>query len=275
MSEGKICFSACTVQEFIPRMFSPTKWQGTSLHAITKGDTSGRFSASSTDSALYERGAPVSKDECLPDEGREVLGLDIADEHVKGINRWKDKAPSSNGIRLAHAEALCKSRRPRKHNEYTVRASLPASLDKALSAPRLNKLQFRVLCELQQQEALNQRQTAEAAREIQQKDAVIHQKVAEIELMRTEAMLKDRTAKLLFVRGLLNVRGVLEWLEEDNAPMYFLDAKASRSEVWQAIWLARATNKQEQKDKKLHLDITRSISTCQQPCSWQQKPDCA
>ncbi len=34
--------------------------------------------------------------------------------------------------------------------------------------------------------------------------------------MRTEAMVMDRSVKLLFAKGLLNFKGVTEWLAEDN-----------------------------------------------------------
>lgn len=59
-----------------------------------------------------------------------------------------------------------------------VNVCVPASLDQALSAQRINNLQVRALCELQQQ-------AAEAALKIQQLDAQIQQLDAQIELMRT------------------------------------------------------------------------------------------
>ena len=73
-----------------------------------------------------------------------------------------------------------------------LRAQLSAPLDEALSAKRVNKQQIRALCELQQEQARSQ------------------QLAAEIQLMRTQAMLRDRSVKLLFAKGLLNVRGVIE-----------------------------------------------------------------
>ena len=85
--------------------------------------------------------------------------------------------------------------------------------------------------------------------------------------MRTEAMLRDRPFKLLFAKGLLNVRGVIEWLAEGNSPKYFIGSDPGRGKVWEAILadpvhqdleqcLVRATGKQKQKDKNLHRDIS-------------------
>ena len=111
---------------------------------------------------------------------------------------------------------------------------LPASLDQALSAQRINKPQVRALCELQQQ-------GAEAVLKTQQLDAQIQQRDAQIELMRTDAFLSDRISKLLFARGLLNVRGVLELLQEESAPEYHLQLQ-QRTGIWQAI-LADPVNK--------------------------------
>ena len=89
----------------------------------------------------------------------------------------------------------------------------------------------------------------------------------ENQLMRTEAMLRDRPFKLLFAKGLLNVRGVIEWLAEGNSPKYFIGSDPGRGKVWEAILadpvhqdleqcLVRATGKQKQKDKNLHRDIS-------------------
>ena len=89
---------------------------------------------------------------------------------------------------------------------------LPASLDQALSAQRINKPQVRALYELQQQGAEAVLKIQQLDAQIQQRDAQIQQRDAQTELMRTDAMLSDRTSKLLFARGLLNVRGVLELL---------------------------------------------------------------
>lgn len=151
-----------------------------------------------------------------------------------------------------------KSARRKTQPAHVAHVQLPASLDQALSAPRLNKLQLRALCELQQQEA-------EAALGLKQQALQLQQKEAEIEFLRTDMMLRDRTSKLLFSRGLLSVKGVLEWLEEEHAPKYGLQTN-QKTEIWQAILadpvhkrlvtcLVRATSKQRQKDKLLHLDI--------------------
>lgn len=80
-------------------------------------------------------------------------------------------------------------------------------------------------------------------------------------------MLRDRSVKLLSANGLLNVRGVIEWLEEDSLPMYFSNSNPGRDQVWEAILadpvhqdlkqcLVRATGKHKQKEEKLHLDIS-------------------
>ena len=147
-----------------------------------------------------------------------------------------------------------------RRQQSAPRAQLPASLDEALSAKRINKQQIRALCELQQEQARSQQQAAADALALQEKEA-------QIQLMRTEAMLTDRSVKLLFAQGLLNVRGVIEWLAEDNSSKYFIGTDPSRGKVWEAILadpahqdlercLVRATGKQKQKDKKLHLDIS-------------------
>ncbi len=158
----------------------------------------------------------------------------------------------------------------RRRHQSAPRAQLSAPLDEALSAKRVNKQQIRALCELQQEKAsasLALQQEQGRSQQLAAADALALQaKEAEIQLMRTKAMLRDRSVKLLFAEGLLNVRGVIEWLAEDNLPMYFSDSDPGRSKVWEAILadpihhhleqcLVRATGKQKQKDKKLHLDI--------------------
>ena len=169
---------------------------------------------------------------------------------------------------------MCRTRR----HQTSPRAQLPASLDEALSAKRINKQQIRALCELQQaqasaalelqqEQARSQQQAAADALALQQEQALSQQKGAQIQLLRKEAMLTDRSVKLLFAQGLLNVRGVIEWLAEDNSSKYFIGTDPSRGKVWEAILadpahqdlercLVRATGKQKQKDKKLPLDIS-------------------
>lgn len=164
-----------------------------------------------------------------------------------------------------------------RRHQSAPRAQLSAPLDEALSAKRVNKQQIRALCELQQEkasaslalqqeQARSQQLAAADALALHQEQARSQQLAAEIQLMRTKAMLRDRSVKLLFAKGLLNVRGVIEWLAEDNLPMYFSGSDPGRSKVWEAILadpihhhleqcLVRATGKQNQKDKKLHLDI--------------------
>ena len=184
---------------------------------------------------------------------------------------------------------------------HVAHVQLPASLDQALSAPRLNKLQLRALCELQQQEAeaalelqqqkaVSRLNAAEAALELQQQALQLQQqalqlqqKEAEIELLRTDMMLQDRTSKLLFARGLLNVSGVLEWLEKEHAPKYGLQPN-QKTEIWQAILsdpvhkrlvtcLVRATSKQKQKDKLLHLDIRETYAHASNHVHGKKSPD--
>lgn len=161
-------------------------------------------------------------------------------------------------------------RSSRNRCSCVVNVQLPPSLDQALSARRINRPQVRALCELQQQEAEAALKIQQREAQIQERDAQIQQRDAQIELMRTDAMLTDRTAKLLFARGLLNVRGVLEWLEEEYAPKYSLQLQ-QKTEIWQAILadpvnkdlescLVRATNKQKQNDKKIHLDIKETYA---------------
>lgn len=164
-----------------------------------------------------------------------------------------------------------------RRHQSAPRAQLSAPLDEALSAKRVNKQQIRALCELQQEKAIaslalqqeqarSQQLAAADALALHQEQARSQQLAAEIQVMRTKAMLRDRSVKLLFAKGLLNVRGVIEWLAEDNLPMYFSGSDPGRSKVWEAILadpihhhleqcLVRATGKQKQKDKKLHFDI--------------------
>ena len=145
----------------------------------------------------------------------------------------------------------------RRRHQSAPRAQLSAPLDEALSAKRVNEQQIRALCELQQEKAsaslaLQQEQTRsqqlaaadalalhqEQARSQQQAAAdalALQEKEAQIQLTRTKAMLRDRSVKLLFAKGLLNVRGVIEWLAEDNLPMYFSGSDPGRSKVWEAI----------------------------------------
>ena len=177
----------------------------------------------------------------------------------------------------------------RRHDQSAPRAQLSAPLVEALSAKRVNRQQSRALCELQQEQASaslalqqeqarRQQQAAANALAIQQEQArsqqqaaanalALQQQKAKIQLMRTEAMLKDRSVKLLFPKGLLNVRGVIEWLAEDNIYLYFSGSDPGLGKVWEAILadpahheleqcLVLATGKQKQKDKKLHLDIS-------------------
>ena len=148
----------------------------------------------------------------------------------------------------------------RRHDQSSPRAQLPAPLDEALSAKRVNRQQIRALCELQQEQA-------SAILALQQEQARSQHLAAEIQLMRTEAMLKDRNVKLLFAKGLLNVRGVIDWLADDNIYLYFSGSDPGRGKIWEAMLadsahhelehcLVLATGKQKQKDKKLHLDIS-------------------
>ncbi len=181
---------------------------------------------------------------------------------------------STYHIRRWSPQIVCKTRR----HQSAPRAQLSASLDEALLAKRINKQQIRALCELQQEQARSQQQAAADALALQQEQArsqqqaaadawALQQKEAQIQLMRTQAMLRDRSVKLLFAKGLLNVRGVIEWLAEDNSPIYFSGSDPGRGKVWEAILadpihqdleqcLVRATGKHKQKDKKLHLDIS-------------------
>ena len=87
---------------------------------------------------------------------------------------------------------------------------------------------IRALCELQQEQARSQQQAA--------RNALALQKLtAEIQLMRTTAMLKDRRVKLLFAKGLLNVRGVIDWLADDNMYLSFSGSDPGRGKIWEAI----------------------------------------
>ncbi len=147
-----------------------------------------------------------------------------------------------------------------KRRQSATCAQLSASLDEALSAKRINKQHIRALCELQQEQARSQQQAAADALTLQQQKA-------ENQLLRTEAMLRDRSVKLLFAKGLLNVRGVIDWIAEDTSFKYFISSDPGRGKVWEAILadpihqdleqcLVRATGNQKQKDKKLHLEIS-------------------
>lgn len=153
----------------------------------------------------------------------------------------------------------------RDRSLHVVNVQLPPSLDQALSAKRVNKPQLRALCELQQLQAELQQKQPE--KELLRAEAALkgEQHYLETQLLRMDAMLKDRTSKLLFARGLLNATGVLEWLEEEYAPKYGISLH-QKTEIWQAILadpinkdletcLVRATGKQKQKNKQLHFDI--------------------
>ena len=146
--------------------------------------------------------------------------------------------------------------RDRPRSLCVVNVRMPAWLDEALSARRVNKLQIRSLCEMQQQEAeaaLRLQQTqAEAALRLQQTQAeaalkeasaalILQQTQAEAALKsqkqdselkheRIDRMLASRTSKYLYARDLLNVRGVLEWLEEEYGPRYSLQLNQKTEE---------------------------------------------
>lgn len=156
-----------------------------------------------------------------------------------------------------------------------VNVQLPASLDQALSARRVNKLQIRALCELQQAQAEAALRQAEDALKIQQKEA-------ENENLRTNAMLSDRTSKLLFARGLLNVRGVLEWLEEEHGPKYGLQS-TQKTEIWKALLsdpvnknlvacLERATSKRK-RTTELHSVIRETYDHASNHVHGKKSPD--
>ncbi len=130
----------------------------------------------------------------------------------------------------------------------------------ASSALALQQERASAALALQQEQAWSQQQAAADA-------LALHQQKKENQLMRTEAMLRDRSVKLLFAKGLLNVRGAIEWLAEDNSPKYFIGSDPGWGKVWEAILadpvhqdleqcLVRATGKQKQKDKNLHRDIS-------------------
>ena len=174
-----------------------------------------------------------------------------------------------------------------------VNVQLPASLDQALSARRVNKLQIRALCEQQQQEAdaalkLQQAQAeaalrqAEDALKLQKKDADIQQKDADMELMRTDTMLTSMTLKHLFARGLLNVTGVLEWLEEEYGPKYGLQLN-QKTEIWKAILsdpvnkklvacLERATSKRKE-GTELHSAVREPYDHASNHVHGKKSPD--
>lgn len=91
----------------------------------------------------------------------------------------------------------------------------------------------------------------------------LQQKQAQNQPMRTQAVLRDRSVKLMLAKGLLNVRGVLA---EDNSPIHFSVSDPGRGTVWKAILAHRihqgsnlACLQQQAsrsgKTKNLHLDI--------------------
>ena len=105
---------------------------------------------------------------------------------------------------------------------------------------------------------------------------------AKIELMRTDSMLTDRTSKLLFARGLLNVRGVLEWLEEEYGPKYGLQLN-QKTDIWKAILsdpvqsdlvacLERATNKRK-KGTELHSAVRQTYDHASNHVHGKKSPD--
>ena len=159
----------------------------------------------------------------------------------------------------------------RSLDQSAPRAQLPAPLDEALAAKRVNRQEIRALCELQQEQASATLALQQIQARRQQQAAAnalaLQQQKAEIQLMRTEVMLRDRNVKLLFAKGLLNVRGVIDWLADDNIYLYFSGSDPGRGKVWEAMLadsahhelehcLVLATGKQKQKDKKLHLEIS-------------------
>ncbi len=120
-------------------------------------------------------------------------------------------------------------------------SALPLSLETALSQ-RTNKALLRSICEdaFQLQEERCQRQNE-----------------------RLENMLKERTGQLLFTRGLLNVRGVLEYLEDECRVSHIFEKDPSRQEIWAQILqesgkeslvacLLRANDKLKRKSTKPH-----------------------
>lgn len=87
---------------------------------------------------------------------------------------------------------------------------------------------------------------------------------------RLDNLLQKRSAELLFARGLLNVRGVLEYLEDDCRQSHILKNPNDRQEIWTQILqesanqnlvtcLARANDKLKRKSSK-PLNIERDIS---------------
>ena len=102
--------------------------------------------------------------------------------------------------------------------------ALPTSLESALS-PRIDKNLLRDICEdVFQQQAERSKLEFELAQE----------KFGR-ENERLKYLLKKRTADLLFTRGLLNVRGVLEFLEDECRETHILKDPSNRQEIWTCI----------------------------------------
>ena len=94
---------------------------------------------------------------------------------------------------------------------------------------------------------------------------------------RLESMLKERTAQLLFTRGLLSVRGILEYLEDECRISHDFEKDPSRQEIWAQILkesgndslvdcLLRANDKVKRKSTKPH-SLEQDISEMYQHAS--------
>ena len=98
------------------------------------------------------------------DEENSDLMVGCIDTRLRSLDMQLTSSPflSRYHIRQWSLQIVCKTRR----HQPAPRAQLPAYLDEALSAKRINKQQIRALCELQQVQA-------SAALALQQKDAQI------------------------------------------------------------------------------------------------------
>ena len=144
--------------------------------------------------------------------------------------------------------------------------ALPISLESALSR-RTDKKLLRDICidafQQQEQERKLEAQLAEEKfRGAEEKFGRLNE--------RLENLLKMRTADLLFTKGLLNVTGVLEYLEDDCRETRVLQNPNDRQEIWTHILqetanqdlkkcLVRANDKLKRKSSK-PLKLEEDIS---------------
>lgn len=119
-----------------------------------------------------------------------------------------------------------------RHGLRSVRCrALPTSLECALSR-RTDKKLLRDICQdaFQRQEEVHKIQLERRKLQLE----LLEEKLGRAN-ERLRNLLKDRSAELLFSQGLLTVRGVLEYLEDDCRWCHILKDPNDRQEIWTEI----------------------------------------